>query len=250
MKNTGNNNQNESIKINPKNHTDMEAANNNLNQNDMNNQNTEFSKIDFNIDFTDNVEHKPIQKQNDMNPENKKRDNLIEKDDQSVTSLQESHKRIDDSHQADLTKDWGLVEQLTNRSMYKAVQANRKELFNASAEYKIKFYRTVLDGRLEALSEKTNSGLMMIKAHYRQQVASFMMSKMDDLGKEVKSRQSEFLTMMMEKHDDVARLENYPPLKKQYVNSILAEGERYMNFLDRLVLRFENIIDEQLQKYN
>jgi hypothetical protein len=215
----------------------------------MNNQNTEFSKIDFSMDFIDNVEDTPIKKQKVMNPENIQRENPIEKDDKSVSSLQESHKQIDDSHQRDLNRDWGLVEQFTNRSMFKAVQANRKELFNASAEYKIKFYRTVLDGRLEALSEKTNTGLMMIKAHYRQQVASFMMTKMYDLAKEVKSRQREFLTMMMEKHDDVARLENYPELKGQYVKSILVEGERYMNFLDRLVLRFENIIDEQLQKY-
>ena len=185
-----------------------------------------------------------------MNIEQIKRENFIENDDKSVSSLQENHKQIDKSHQKDLNRDWGLMEQLTNRSMYKAVQENRKELFNASAEYKIKFYRTVLDGRLEALSEKTNSGLMMIKAHYRQQVASFMMTKMYDLAKEVKARQKEFLTLMMEKHDDIERLENYPELKKQYVNSILVEGERYMNFLDRLVLRFENIIDEQLQKYN
>ncbi len=212
----------------------------------MNNQKNEFPKIDFNVA----LENKPTQKQKDMNIEQIKRENFIENDDKSVSSLQENHKQIDKSHQKDLNRDWGLMEQLTNRSMYKAVQENRKELFNASAEYKIKFYRTVLDGRLEALSEKTNSGLMMIKAHYRQQVASFMMTKMYDLAKEVKARQKEFLTLMMEKHDDIERLENYPELKKQYVNSILVEGERYMNFLDRLVLRFENIIDEQLQKYN
>ena len=56
--------------------------------------------------------------------------------------------------------------------------------------------------------------------------------------------------MMMEKHDELERLEKYPALKEPYHKSILEEGERYMNFLDRLVLRFENIVDEQLQKYN
>lgn len=249
MKNTGNINQNESRNINLKNHTNMETTNNNLNQNDMNNQNTEFSKIDFNMDFIDSVEDTPIKKQKEMNAENIQRENPIEKDDKNVTSLQESHGQIDDRYQNDLNREWTLPEKIFNKSGYKVVVAHRKELFNASAEYKIKFYRTVLDGRLEALSEKTNTGLMMIKAHYRQQVASFMMTKMYDLAKEVKSRQREFLTMMMEKHDDVERLENYPELKGQYVRSILVEGERYMNFLDRLVLRFENIIDEQLQKY-
>jgi len=221
---------------------------NNLND-DRNNQNNDLSKINFKIGEDDNSSIIP--KKQDLSINNLlNKENPIEKDTENISTLQDDNKQIDNNYQRDLNKDWSLVEQLTNRSMFKQVQANRKELFNASAEYKIKFYRTVLDGRLEALSEKTTTGLMMIKAEYRQRVASFMMGKMDDLSKEVKVRQREFLTMMMEKHDDVARLENYPPLKKQYVDSILQEGERYMKFLDRLVLRFENIIDEQLQNYN
>ena len=228
----------------------METKNNELNSDDMDNQSNEFSKIDFNIDFSDKVEDKPIQKKANMKTDKIINKNPIENEDKSVSSIQENHRQIDNNHQQELGRKWGLVEQLTNRSMFKAVQANRKELFTASAEYKIKFYKTVLDGRLEALSEKTNTGLMMIKAHYRRQVASFMMAKMSDLSQEVKSRQSEFLTMMMEKHDELERLEKYPALKEPYHKSILEEGERYMNFLDRLVLRFENIVDEQLQKYN
>ncbi|MDV7186101.1 hypothetical protein R3X25_02305 [Lutibacter sp. TH_r2] len=236
-------------------------TNNNLNNS---NQNTDFSKVDFNLDNIENLDNNPIQREymgnpdqnpfqktnlNDLKSESINKVNPIEKDDKSVSSLQESHKKIDDNHQRDLNRNWSLTEQWTNRSMYKVVQEHKKDLFNASAEYKIKFYRTVLDGRLEALSEKTNTGLMMIKAHYRQRVASFMMTKMSDLSKEVKVRQHDFLGMMMEKHDYVAKLENYPQLKNQYVNSILQEGERYMNFLDRLLLRFENIIDEQLKRY-
>lgn len=227
----------------------METTNNNLNQNDMNNQNTDFSNMNFNMDFIDGIENKPIQKQKKMNIERSKKNNPIEKDDKSVSSLQESNGKIDENYQKDLDREWTLPERIFNRSGYKVVVAHRKELFNASAEYKIKFYRTVLDGRLEALTEKTNTGLTMIKAHYRQHAASFMMTKMYDLAREVKIRQDEFLEMMKEKHDKVHTLQNYPDLKNQYAKSILLEGERYMNFLDRLVLRFENIIDEQLQKY-
>lgn len=224
---------------------------NNKNNTDMNSQKNDFKQVQFDInDGSNQIDKIMVQKKQDLSIDDIiKSNDTVEKDTNSVTELQENNKQIDDNYQRDLNKDWSLVEQLTNRSMFKQVQENRKELFNASAEYKIKFYRTVLDGRLEALSEKTNTGLMMIKAHYRQNVASFMMKKMDDLSREVKVRQREFLTMMMEKHDDVARLENYPPLKEQYVNSILLEGERYMKFLDRLVVRFENIIDEQLQKH-
>lgn len=229
---------------------DMKTMDNDLNAKDMNEQNNEFSKIDLNMDYIDSLEDRSIRKQKDMNMEKVKRNNPIEKEEQRVTSLQENNGKIDDRYQKEIEREWTIPEKIFNKSGYKTVVAHRKELFSASAEYKIKFYRTVLDGRLEALSEKTNTGLTMIKAHYRQAAASFMMNKMNDLAKEVKLRQDEFLEMMMEKHDKADSLQNYPELKNQYNKSILSEGERYMEFLDRLVMRFENIIDEQLQKYN
>ena len=196
------------------------------------------------------VSKKQVSNQKNSDDSNAKNlQDTINKTDEKMSAMEKNQIEIDRHYQKQLDKKWTLLEQLSQRGLYKLVKENRQELFNASAEYRIKFYRTILDGRLEALAEKTNAGLMMIKAEYRHQVAVFMMSKLKELAFEVKNRQREFLEMMMEKYDYTQTLESYPLLKNQYVNSIINEGERYMNFLDRLIIRFENIIDEQLKKY-
>ncbi|MBL0053073.1 MAG: hypothetical protein IPP29_16980 [Bacteroidetes bacterium] len=76
--------------------------------------------------------------------------------------------------------------------MFDQVQQVRGELFKTTADYRLKFYKTILDTRLEALHEKCSAGVSMIKGHYRQKVSSFLMAKMEELTVEVKDRQINF----------------------------------------------------------
>lgn len=157
-------------------------------------------------------------------------------------------KSVDDNYQKEFNKDYSLLDRWTNRTMYKQVVESRKQLFAASGEYRMQFYRTVLDGRLGALKEKTNAGLMMVKGHYRQQVAAFMLGKMNELARDVNQNQQQFLSLMKSKHDYVHQLDGYPDLQRPYLESVIMEGERYMRFCDSLILRFEQIIDEQISR--
>ncbi len=235
--------------------TNRQINPNNQNNNTVNQQDSDYKQDDtFQFDFKEMI-NSDIEK-NEQYPTKDYQvfqvpntPSQVTEQSKTADSMVEQHKAIDNHYQKEFGKEYSLLEQLTNRSMYKQVQANKQELFKASADYRIKFYKTVLNGRLEALQEKTNTGIMMIKAHYRQQVASFMLTKMYDLAKDVKDRQIQFMQLLMEKHDYVHQLKNYPILKDQYSNSIITEGERYMKFLDGLVLRFEQIIDEQISRF-
>lgn len=167
-----------------------------------------------------------------------------------VDDFSQSTRDIDQQYQHLMDKDWSLWDKLTDRTMYNQVQQIRKDLLVTSAKYRLNFYKTILDARLGALNEKCDAGLKMIKAHYRQQVSSHLMAKMEELTIEVKSRQINFLEMMKEKYQYSESLKNYPSMQKRYLDCVFEEEGRYLKFLDSLILRFESIVTEQLTKYN
>lgn len=193
---------------------------------------------------------------NDMsNPQNMPTDpnsnpGQVQEQTNTAASMQKQHQDVDNGYQEAMGKEWGLVEQIGNRSMYKEVVKNRKALFNASAEYRIQFYRTVLDGRLAALQEKTTTGLMMIEAHYREQVSDFIGEKMISLKAKIQDKRERLFEMMKGQHDYIKNLEGYPDLQATYKNSILNEAEGSMKFLEGLAVRFEKVLMDKISGHN
>ena len=49
---------------------------------------------------------------------------------------QEDSNKVSAIYSEELNKDWSVVKRLANKDMYKAVVANRKALFNATAEHR------------------------------------------------------------------------------------------------------------------
>jgi hypothetical protein len=149
-----------------------------------------------------------------------------------------------------MEQKWGLIDRITDRNLYKSVISVKEELFNTSSEYRLAFYKTILDTRIATLHERCDASLKMIKSDYRQKVSSFMMERMEQLTKEVKERQITFTEMMKDKYDYAETLTNYPSLKRKYLDGILIEEDKYLKFLASNLENFESIIDEQLKKYS
>lgn len=168
----------------------------------------------------------------------------------NLDSLAQNNQQIDKFYQEQLDKKWGMWDKISNRKMYDQVQQVKSELFKTSAHYRLAFYKTLLDARLEALYEKCSAGTSMIKAHFRQKVASFLMTKMEELSMEVKDRQISFLEMMKGKYEYAETLTGYPSMQQRYSSGIFDEEGRYLRFLDSLLIKFESIVDEQMRKYN
>lgn len=186
----------------------------------------------------------------DTKRKNEELDQPVRKETTGLDSLAKNQDEIDRFYQSNIDKKWGLIDRWTNNAMYNQVQEVKKELFKTSAEYRLAFYKTVLDTRLEYLNEKCNAGLKMVKGHYRKEVSSFLMSKMEQLAFEVKDRQIAFLEMMKTKYQYAETLHNYPSMHERYLTSIFKEEEDYLKFLDGLIDKFQNILNEELKKYN
>ncbi len=103
---------------------------------------------------------------------------------------------------------------------------------------------------LEGMREKYDAALKMIKAEYRSQVAAFMMSKLQGLSTDVQNRQYAFIQMIREKNQFLKTMADIPSTAQRYAVQIEREQDRYFNFLEQLVINFENIIREELRKFN
>ena len=100
------------------------------------------------------------------------------------------------------------------------------------------------------MREKYDAALKMIKAEYRSQVAAFMMSKLEELSKDVQMRQYTFIGMIREKSQFMKTMSDIPLTAERYAVQIEREQDRYFNFLEQLVVNFENIINEELRKFS
>ena len=120
----------------------------------------------------------------------------VKQETKELDALSKNQEAINRLYEVNLDKQWSMVDKWKNHAMYNQVQEVKQELFKTSAHYRLAFYKTMLDTRLEYLNEKCNAGVKMIKGHYRQQVSSFLMSKMEQLSYEVRDRQFAFIAMM------------------------------------------------------
>lgn len=167
----------------------------------------------------------------------------------SIDNRVADSKQIDTFYHEQLNKKWSLSDRLLNRSMFKEVQRSKLEFLAASSEYRMRFYNTVLNTQLEAMNEKCNAGIKMIKAAHRHEVSVFVMGKMELLTLEIKNRQYTFLELMKDKHDYADSLSVYPSMQKRYNESILEEELRYLKMLDSIIEKFTSIVNETIKKY-
>lgn len=174
----------------------------------------------------------------------------VKQETKGLDNLCKNQEEIDTVYQVNFDKQWSLWDKWTNKGMYNQVQEVKKELFKTSAQYRLAFYKTMLDTRLEYLNEKCNASIKMVKGHYRHQVSSFLMSKMEQLSFEVRDRQFAFLEMIKQKYAYSETLSGYPSMRERYLNSIFDEEGKYLKFLDGLLDKFQSIVDEELKKYN
>lgn len=207
-----------------------------------------FNNTSGNTNLNTNTNKRDMSNPQNMPTDPNANPGQVQEQTNTAAHMQQQHQEIDNGYQESMSKEWGLIEQIGNRGMYKEVLKNRKALFNASAEYRIQFYRTVLDGRLAALQEKTTTGLMMIEAHYREQVSDFIGEKMISLKSKIQEKRERLFEMMKGQHDYIKTLEGYPELQATYKNSILNEAEGSMQFLEGLAIRFEKVLMDKISE--
>lgn len=211
-------------------------------------------KFDFKINQTEFNEippTKPVPTSIKVNNKSGSRelDKTVKDETQQLDRVAENAEQIDTFFDRKMKQEWTIGDRLVNRSMYKQVQEVKGELVKQSAKYRLAFYRSILDTRLTYLNEKCSAGIKIVKGAYRQEVSMFLMEKVEELSKEITVKQYSFLEMMKEKYQYAETLVNLPSMHQNYMKTIFSEEERYLKFLEALMVKFESIVDEEIRKY-
>jgi len=174
----------------------------------------------------------------------------VTRETKNLEGINSNNDQIEKMFEDQVNKKWGMIEKYTNRTMYQQVQEVKAELFKTSAHYRLAFYKTLLDTRLECMTEKCNASIKMIGTHYRSLVSRFIMSKMEELYLEVRSRQFSFLETMKTKYAYLETCKKFPTMYERFLHIIYIEENRYLGFLDSLLVNFESVVNLELKKYN
>jgi len=143
-----------------------------------------------------------------------------------------------------------LLRKIFPNKMDKLIAEMERNTVQESMQFRLNLYKLNTQFMLEGMREKYDAALKMIKAEYRSQVAAFMMSKLEGLSKDVQNRQYTFIQMVREKNQFLKTMADIPSTAQRYAAQIEREQDRYFNFLEQLVINFENIIREELRKFS
>jgi len=190
-----------------------------------------------------NAEHLNLVK----DQQNKER---VEKTDNNFDLMIRNAQRVDSRTMELLQENKPLLRRIFPNKMDKVIAEMERNTIQESLQFRLNLYKLNTQFMLEGMREKYDAALKMIKAEYRSQVASFMMSKLEGLSKDVQNRQYTFIGMIREKNQFLKTLGDIPTTAERYAIQIEREQDRYFNFLEQLVINFENIIREELRKFS
>lgn len=142
-----------------------------------------------------------------------------------------------------------LLRQLFPNKTDRLIDQMKHNMIRSSSEFRLNLYKLNADFWLDNAREHMNSAMKMTKAEYRERVSAFMMLKLEQLSREVKTRQFNFIEMAKEKMDYARSLGNYPDIQRGYLTIIQTEQQEYLEFLQRLIRQFQNIVDEEIKNY-
>lgn len=174
----------------------------------------------------------------------------VKKTDQDIDILVQNADGIDMRTKSMLIENKPLLRKFFPTKMDKLLNEMQKNEVKESMSFRLNLYKLSSQYRLDSVRELYNSRLMVLKSHYREQVASFMMSKLQELNIQVESRQYTFIEMIKNKYSYLATLNDYPAMGKRYEVQIEREQDRFFSFLEQLLIKYEAIINEELKKFN
>jgi len=168
----------------------------------------------------------------------------------NLDQAQKNAGEMDSFYQKKIEQKWSLLDRWLDRNMYDQVQKVKEEMFHLTSRQRLSMYDLLLQSRLQHTREKYDSSLKCIKAHYRRNIASYIMSQMEDLTEDIKGYQFRFLESMKSKYNYAETLKKYPSMYDKYMRSLFQQEERYLAFLDKLILKFEAVVSEELATYS
>ncbi len=177
-------------------------------------------------------------------------DNKIkEKDFQDL--LQKNHQIVGAKVTGLLQQNFTIVEKFfTKRDLAKLVNNANLQEAKTEVDFRHNLLSLSADFKLQALTEKYDNWLKVIKVEYRQQFTAFVTERQEQLRKTIFDKRKIFLSDIRKEYELLEENKDLPEVYEDLRGQIKSETHQYFEWLNLLMTNFMKITEEKINEYN
>ena len=174
----------------------------------------------------------------------------VQKDIKSLELITDDAQNIQEYYMDKINEKTSLWFKMTNPSMAKIIDEERKTLVRHSGAYRNKFYHALMETKLKMFEEKCNVGIKGVGAQYRRVLSSFLLEKFEEIFKDIRNRRRIFLENIKEDYLYAETLKPIPGTYARYNESLINTELRFFRIMDSLLDSFEDAVNAEVSNYN
>ena len=177
-------------------------------------------------------------------------DNKIqEKDFQDL--LQKNHQVVGSKVTGLLQQNFSIVEKFfTKRDLAKLVNNANLQEAKTEIDFRHNLLSLSADFKLQALTEKYDDWLKVIKVEYRQQFTAFVTERQEQLRQTIYTRRATFLKDIRKEYETLEENKDLPTVYAPLKAQIELETGEYFSWLNSLMKNFMDITEQKISDYN
>jgi len=164
--------------------------------------------------------------------------------------LLQNHEIISERVGGYYQKKSGLIARLFPGQFQKIINVGKLNEAGTELEFTNGLLRLSVQFKLDAIEEKYQTWLRVIKVNYREQFYGFVTSKVKALQETIYERETEFFDLMRRRYALIEKNKDMPNMVDLYRSKIEKEQETYFEWLEYIMNDFQNIVQEKINNYD
>lgn len=144
-----------------------------------------------------------------------------------------------------LVQNKNAVQAFFPNKMQKVIAEKERLMVGTAMDFRINLLKLGNQFRLEAMRDKYDVYLKCYKGQNRLILTQFMIQKLKEVHRVVKNEEMGAFKELEEMYDNAATL-RVPSMREKYISRIKGREDRLMDNIEKLIMRFESILDENL----
>jgi len=143
----------------------------------------------------------------------------------------------------------GLIGRLFPGKLHRIINEGKLNEARTELEFTNSLLRLSVQFKLNAIQEKYETWLRVIKVNYREQFYGFVTNKVKSLQETILEREAEFFDLMRKRYALIEKNADMPSMVESYRRKIEKEQEAYFAWLEFIMEDFQNIVKEKISDY-
>ena len=164
--------------------------------------------------------------------------------------LAQNHEVISERVRGYYQRKYGLIGRLFPGQIQRMINEGKLNEARTELEFTTGLLNLSVQFKLDAIEEKYQTWLRVIKVNYREQFYGFVTSKVKALQETILEREDEFFNLMRRRHALIEKNKDMPRMVEIYRKKIEKEQEAYFEWLECLMEDFQSIVKEKISNYD